>query len=169
MFRTPNRRIILLALAVLFLDQLTKQLVIHMIESEGERVVIRGFFKFVHWNNTGAAWSMFMGNNGVLAVIAVMALITLFFTKHHFEAHTLAGQIALGFIFGGISGNLLDRIRLHHVTDFIYFYMQRRGASEIYFPAFNVADSAICVGVGLMFLLSLKADRELQKPAQPQV
>lgn len=165
MFKTANRRIILLALAVLALDQLTKQLVIHLIEADGERVIIRGFFKFVHWNNTGAAWSTFTGNNGVLAVVAIIALVALFMAKHHFDAHLLTGQIALGFIFGGITGNLLDRIRVHHVTDFIYFYMQRRGASEIYFPAFNVADSAICVGVALMFLLSLKSDKALQKPA----
>jgi len=51
-------------------------------------------------------------------------------------------------------GNLIDRLRVKHVIDFLYFYLQQRGGSEIGFPAFNVADSAICTGVGLIFLLT---------------
>jgi lipoprotein signal peptidase len=63
-------------------------------------------------------------------------------------------------MFGGIIGNILDRIRHDHVVDFLYFYLQRRSGQEIGFPAFNVADSAICVGVGLLFVLSWQADAE---------
>ena len=64
------------------------------------------------------------------------------------------GQFALGLIFGGIVGNLIDRLTVKHVIDFIYFYVEQRGGKEIGFPAFNVADSAICTGVGLIFLLT---------------
>ena len=62
------------------------------------------------------------------------------------------GQIAFGLIFGGIAGNLLDRLlpSRQQVIDFIYFYVNQRDGGEIGFPAFNVADSGICIGVGLV-------------------
>ncbi len=109
-----------------------------------------------------------MGNNRVLAFVALVALIVLFLSRHYFDAHTLLGQISLGLIFGGILGNLIDRIVVKHVTDFLYFYLQRRGGGVLDFPAFNVADSAICVGVGLMFILSWKSEKGSPKPAEPQ-
>lgn len=167
MIRTPNGRIATVTLLVVVLDQFTKLMVNQLLGTGDEKVIIDGFFKFVHWGNTGAAWSLFMGKNGLLAVIAVVALFVLFRARHHFDAHTLLGQLALGLIFGGIIGNLIDRLRIHHVTDFIYFYLRRRGGDEIGFPAFNVADSAICIGVGLIFILSWKNDRLPASPAQP--
>jgi signal peptidase II len=63
-------------------------------------------------------------------------------------------------------GNLVDRLARQHVIDFLYFYIQPRGGNEIGFPAFNVADTAICTGVGLIFLLTLKNDRDA-KTAEP--
>lgn len=150
----PPRRIPLIALAVLLLDQLTKVIVLQVLEFPDERVVLEGFFKLVHWGNTGSAFSMFQGRNGVLALISIAAIVVLYLTRHHFDAHTVSGQVALGLIFGGIVGNLIDRIVHQHVIDFIYFYVIRRDGSELGFPAFNVADSAICVGVGLLFMLA---------------
>jgi signal peptidase II len=93
-----------------------------------------------------------------LAVFALLALIVLFLTRHHFDVHTRAGQVALGIISGGIAGNLLDRFLHGYVIDFIYFYLERRGAGDLGFPAFNVADTAICTGVALLFLLSWQKD-----------
>ncbi|HPC62924.1 MAG TPA: signal peptidase II, partial [Verrucomicrobiota bacterium] len=102
--RTPNRRIAAIALLVVGLDQLTKQMVLRFLGYAQEKVVVEGFFKFVHWGNTGAAWSMFRGNNELLAVVALVALVVLFLTRHHFDSRTLLGQIAFGLIFGGIVG-----------------------------------------------------------------
>jgi len=167
MISTPNRRIFLVAAFVIALDQFTKQLVNRLLRFDEEKVIIEGFFKFVHWNNTGAAWSLFNGRNNLLALIALVALFVLYRSRHHFDAHTLTGQAALGLIFGGIIGNLIDRVRIGHVTDFLYFHLDQRGGSEIGFPAFNVADSAICVGVGLIFILSLKHEKAPANPAQP--
>ena len=158
LFQKSNRRIAALALVVLVLDQFTKWLVLQTLDIGDEKIVIPGFFKFVHWVNTGAAWSRFSGNNGTLALVAILALVALFLTRHHFDSHTLSGQIAFGLIFGGIAGNLTDRLlpSRHAVVDFIYFYIQQRGGNEIGFPAFNIADSAICTGVGLIFLITWK-------------
>ena len=114
----------------------------------------------MHWGNTGAAWSLFRGNNELLAGVAVVALLVLFLSRHHFDSRTLLSQIAFGFIFGGIVGNLIDRLWAGHVIDFIYFYLERANGAEIGFPAFNVADSAICTGVGLVFLITWYSDHK---------
>src|SRR5437867_534703 len=149
----PNRRIALLALGVVALDQLTKQIVLRFLGNGQDKIVVDGFFKFVHWENTGAAWSLLTGYNLPLAIIAIVALVVLYFSRHHFYLRTWQGQAAFGLIIGGIVGNLIDRLRVGHVIDFICFYVQQRGGTEVSFPAFNVADSAICAGVGLVFLL----------------
>jgi signal peptidase II len=162
---TADRRIFVVALIVFALDQFTKYLVNHyLLLYVDEKVIIPGFFKFVHWGNTGAAWSLFTNRNGLLAIVGVVALFVLFQSRRHFDVHTKIGQLALGLIFGGIVGNLTDRLVLKQVTDFLYFYMERRGAQPIGFPAFNVADSAICIGVALIFVSTLKNDRASAKP-----
>jgi signal peptidase II len=168
LLRTRTSRIAAVALVVLVLDQVTKAIVLRYLGYAQEKVVIEGFFKVVHWGNTGAAWSLFRGNNTLLAVVAVIALVALFFGRHHFDSRSFLGQFALGLIFGGITGNLIDRIRVGHVVDFLYFYLQQTGGGEIGFPAFNVADSAICTGVGLIFLLTWLHERSAKSAeAQP--
>jgi signal peptidase II len=157
--RNGNSRIVTLALFVMALDQFTKFLVLKFLPYATERVIVPQFFSLVHWGNTGAAWSMFRGNNEILAIIGLGALIILFFSRHHFEVHTLGGQISLGLIFGGIVGNLIDRLFREHVIDFLYFYVIRRDGKEAGFPAFNVADTAICVGVGLLLILSWRSEQ----------
>jgi signal peptidase II len=159
-----NWRIVSLALFVFVLDQVTKLVVLKYLGYSQEKVVLKGFFKLVHWGNTGAAWSLFRGNNRILAIVALAALMILVWTRHHFDVHKLGGQISLGLIFGGILGNLLDRVRVGHVVDFLYFYLLRHDGDEAGFPAFNVADTAICIGVGLLFILSWKSD--LSQPAE---
>jgi signal peptidase II len=119
----------------------------------------------VHWQNTGAAWSSFTGKNGLLALIAVAALVILFFSRHHFNSHTLLGQFAFGLVIGGIMGNLVDRIVRQHVVDFLRFYIEPRGGSVWGFPAFNIADSAICVGVTLVFLMTWR-NEHAPKPVE---
>jgi signal peptidase II len=165
--RSSNGRIALIALSIVTLDQITKSLVLRFLGYAQEKIVIDGFFKLVHWGNTGAAWSLFRGNNELLAVVALLAIFILFFTRHHFDSGSLTGQFALGLIFGGIIGNLIDRVTVKHVIDFLYFYVQQRGGKEIGFPAFNIADSAICTGVGLIFLLTWKGERAPKPVAAP--
>ena len=162
-----TRRVGAIALMVIGLDQLTKGIVFRSLGYErDEKVLVDGFFKLVHWGNTGAAWSFFNGNNKLLAIIAIIALGILFFSRHHFDARTLLGQVGFGLIVGGIIGNLIDRIWAGHVIDFIRFYIQGSGGKEIGFPAFNIADSAICTGVGLIFLLTWKSERHVKEVAK---
>ncbi|MDB6052935.1 MAG: lipoprotein signal peptidase [Verrucomicrobiales bacterium] len=159
-----NSRIALVAFVSVVLDQISKMLVLAYMPVPAERTLINGFFKLVHWQNTGAAWSMFSGNNAALAIVSLLALLALFVFRHHFETRTPLGQISMGLIFGGIIGNVLDRLFRHHVVDFIRFFIVSRSGEELGFPAFNIADSAICVGVGLLFIISLRGEQSTAAP-----
>jgi signal peptidase II len=147
------RRVVLVAAAIVLLDQLTKLLVVRFIGTEGF-VVIDGFFNLVNWRNTGAAWGILQDRNEVLAIVSVLTILALYLFRHSFKFHQAGSAVALGLIAGGIVGNLIDRVRVHHVIDFLDFHT---GAHH--WPAFNVADSAICIGVGLYIILSWRADR----------
>ena len=109
----------------------------------GESVFEVGFFRLVHVYNTGAAFGLFQGQSFLLTIIALVSVIALllyaFFFHHKFPfLGSRLGKLALGLVLGGAVGNLIDRIYLGHVTDFIDFD---------FWPAFNIADSAIVVGV----------------------
>ena len=147
-----EKRVLIIAAIVLLADQLTKQMVVHTVDTKSQIVIIEGFLKLVNWHNTGAAWSQFQGKSLHLAIISFIALGALIHYRHHFEIHTKTGKVAMGMLIGGIIGNLIDRVAYQHVVDFIRFYLHQRGGGEIGYPAFNIADMGICVGVGLMFV-----------------
>jgi signal peptidase II len=151
--------VVLIAAAIAAADQLSKWLVVRFI-SEGEsRVVINGFFNLVHWRNTGAAWGIFQDYNSILAVVSVVTILVLLLFRHSFQLQHKTSRIALGLIAGGIVGNFLDRVRVGYVVDFLDFFVGRH-----HWPAFNVADSAICVGVALYIIVSWRSESE-SRPA----
>ncbi len=158
-----------IAIVIFVADQWSKYIVLEKMPVGQEVIVIDGFFKWVHWENTGAAWSLFSGNSEVLAIISLVAMMALFIFRRHFDGNTTMGKIALGLLFGGILGNLYDRLHPErgHVIDFIYFYVQRRSGGESGFPAFNIADSAICISVGLLLIISWREDiqERMRRPA----
>jgi len=170
MISPANRRMLLIAALVLALDQATKDMVLRLLGPRGDRVIIDGFFRLVNWGNTGAAWSLFRGQNEVLAWVSAAALVGLVLWRRHFHVQRLLGQISLGLICGGIAGNLIDRINpwRHQVVDFLRFYLYTRNGVEIGFPAFNVADSAICAGVGLLILVSCRQDSAAPARSAPE-
>ena len=150
--------VVLIAVAVATLDQITKWLVVRFIGSEESRIVVRGCFDLVNWSNTGAAWGILKGYNFVLVTASVLALVALCVFRHTFQLHRSGSRVAFGLIAGGIVGNLIDRVRFGHVVDFLYFYI-----GQYHWPAFNVADSGICVGLGLFIILSWRGDRDASK------
>ena len=150
--------VVLIAVAIAALDQLTKWWIVQALRPEESRVIIAGFFDLVNWRNTGAAWGLLRDYNLVLTFISILTVVALYFFRHSFQLHRWGSRLALGLITGGIIGNLIDRVRVGHVIDFLYFYVGR-----YHWPAFNVADSAICVGVGLYIILSWRQDRETTK------
>lgn len=142
--------VLLLGFAIALLDQLTKY-VVRLSFAVGEsRPVLDGFFDLTYVRNTGAAWGMLGGQNAWLTLLSVAMLIVMLVFRRSFLSDTWEHRVALGLMIGGIVGNLMDRLRLGWVTDFLDFHWR-----QYHWPAFNVADSAICVGVGIYILSAL--------------
>lgn len=141
----------LCSIAFLFaLDQLTKWLVIHSIPFDAERVIIPGFFTLVHWGNTGAAFSSFSQNNGVFIGLSALTLIALAIFAARGAFKHAATRVAVCLLSAGVLGNLTDRIRHHYVVDFLLFNLHVPFANP--WPAFNVADSCICIAATILVL-----------------
>jgi signal peptidase II len=164
------RRAVLIAAAIAIVDQFTKLLIAGYIDGRESLVIIDGFFNLVNWSNTGAAWGIFQRYNLVLAAVSVLTVVALYVFRRSFQMHRAGNVIALGLITGGIVGNLIDRLRLGHVVDFLDFYTNAepvaswlgRALGSNHWPAFNVADSAICVGVVLYIIGSWRSDHQTQ-------
>jgi signal peptidase II len=145
---------------ILLLDQWTKSMVLQKLPLYQRVNVIQGFFDLTHVRNTGGAFGIFGGEKGglgsilfvVVSLIAIGAIVFLFLRVKENEK-TLALSFSL--ILSGAVGNLIDRLRYGEVVDFLDFHL-----STYHWPAFNVADSAICIGIGLMALELLKGDRK---------
>jgi signal peptidase II len=144
----------LTAAVVFVLDQLTKWLVLRF--QPHELSVIGKFFQLTYVTNRGAAWGVFSRaeySNAILAAFSIAAVLLLFGFRRALAMQHLAQRLALGLIVGGIFGNLADRIQHGSVVDFLDFYL---GPWIGHWPAFNIADSAICVGVFVYLLLTLR-------------
>ena len=143
---------LLVALCVVLLDQASKEWVRGAFSLHESVPVMPGFFHLTYIRNTGAAWGMFSGQNIALSALALVMLAVLVVFRRKILPPGRVHRVALGLLCGGIVGNLFDRLRLDYVVDFLDFF--HRGW---HFPAFNVADSAICVGVGIYVLGTLLA------------
>ena len=152
---------LLVALLVILLDQATKEWVRSAFSLHESVPVIPGLFHFTYIRNTGAAWGMFSGQNLFLALLAFAMLVALVLFRRKLLPPGRLHRVALGLLCGGIVGNLFDRLRLDYIVDFLDFF---RGGWH--FPAFNVADSAICVGVGIYMLGTLLAKPPEAAPAR---
>ncbi|MFC1863670.1 signal peptidase II [Thermodesulfobacteriota bacterium] len=144
--KRPYSPFILPALFVVILDQVSKLAVINNIRLYESLPVIKGLFNLVHFRNRGMAFGI-MNKDEVglafyllcLATLAAIGLLIFWFTRLGVNEKGLIFGISL--ILGGALGNLIDRIRLHEVVDFLDFYI-----STHHWPAFNIADSAVTVG-----------------------
>jgi signal peptidase II len=143
------------ALAVVIVDQLTKLWVMTNFALHEQLTVISGFFNLVYITNTGAAFGFLAGDKTWLRQIffvgvSCAALIVIALAYKHLKKQSGIFVYGLGLIAGGAIGNLIDRLRFGSVVDFLDFYL-----GTYHWPAFNVADSAITVGVGLFLLGTL--------------
>jgi signal peptidase II len=163
------RRLLIISAVVLAADQATKAWIAAHLpfntfgEDGGAITVVRRFFYIVHVGNTGAAWSMFSGRSILLAALAAATLVAIFLGRRALGLAAAPMQACFGLICGGIAGNLVDRIARGHVVDFLDFHF----GTYIY-PTFNVADSAIFVGVALYIILSIRAPRPADKALTPR-
>ncbi|HKN16767.1 MAG TPA: signal peptidase II [Candidatus Sulfotelmatobacter sp.] len=158
---------LLIVVIVVLLDRWTKHLVAQRIRLYSHIQVIPGFFRLTHTENTGAAFSLFADSTapwktGLLIAFSVIALmvVSILLWKNQ-QAHIATG-VGLSLIMGGALGNLWDRLARGRVVDFLLVYVK-----QYQWPVFNLADSAIVVGAGLLVIEILFAKSNVQENAQP--
>ena len=138
---------LLLCFGIALADQVGKYAIRTSLPLGASIPVIDNFFNITHVRNTGAAWGMLGGFNTWLTLLSIIMLVLLILCRRAFIGGIAMNRWALGCMLGGIVGNMVDRIRLTFVIDFLDFHLGR-----YHFPSFNIADTAICVGVGLYML-----------------
>lgn len=153
----PARLGLMSALVVLVLDQLSKWWILAVVMQPPRVIEITPFFNLVLGWNTGISFGLFGGDGALnawvlpLLAAAVVAVVAYWLLR----ARTPGIGLSLGLIIGGAIGNIIDRLRLGAVVDFLDFH-----AFGFHWPAFNIADSGITVGAALMIFSSLLGDKE---------
>jgi len=148
---------------VVIVDQLTKLWIISNFVLHEQQNIIPGLFDLVYVTNTGAAFGFLAGSKSLLRQVffvgvGMVALVVIVYAYGHLKKQGKIFTYSLGLIGGGAVGNLIDRLRFGSVVDFLDFYL-----GSYHFPAFNAADSAITVGVGLFMLGTLLQHMEERK------
>lgn len=149
------RRYFLILGALLIADQLTKFWIISNFSMYETREIIPNFFNLVYVTNKGAVFSIFATIESPIrhyffVSIKSIALVGLTIAAFKMRAHHVLYNVSFAMIAAGAFGNLIDRLRYGAVIDFLQFYL-----GSYYWPSFNVADSSICVGVAILFVLNI--------------
>lgn len=147
-----KRKSLIIAIIVFLFDILIKYIVDKSFYYGILKSIIPNIFYLTKVYNEGAAWSIFSGDRYFLIIISFTALIFLLFYEKNFKKSKV-NALAFGLVYGGLIGNLFDRIRFGYVIDYLKFYI---GGYE--FPVFNLADTAIVVGFILMFIAIIKGE-----------
>ncbi len=147
------------AVIVLILDQISKAVFLGILEPGRSVAIIPGFFALTLVTNTGGVFGILRDLDGapravLFGLLPVVAIALMVWYARSLEDDRRSPLAAVGMILGGAAGNLVDRIRWGHVVDFLDAYV-----GEYHWPAFNLADSAICVGVALLLLDGLVSRR----------
>lgn len=147
--------------AVILLDQISKALIMGQMALNDSVTVITGFFNIVHAQNPGGAFGFLAGQGELIrrlifVLLSAVAIGVIYYLYVRTPVVQRLPQLSLALILGGALGNMIDRLRFGRVIDFLDFYIQ-----DLHWPAFNFADSAISIGIGL-FLLQMF----IQKPAK---
>ena len=148
---------------ILAADQISKIVIAANPSKYADLEIIPGFFYISYVKNTGAAWSMMSGQRILLCLIAIAAIagMTVFLLKAKRENNRLT-VYALTLMIAGAAGNLIDRLYLGYVRDFLHFYPLGYD-----FPVFNIADVSLCIGVGLLIFSTMIEDDEVKKKTDP--
>ena len=152
------------SIIVLILDQATKIFIDRTMDLHSSITVVENFFNITYIRNKGAAFGFLAETSFRLPffiLISIIAVVVIIGILRKLRPEQKLTAVSLSLIFAGALGNLIDRIRLGEVIDFIYVHWY-----EHYWPAFNVADSAICVGVFLL-AFDMLLDERRRKSAKP--
>ena len=140
------------ALFVIILDQFSKFYVMTSLLKDEHYIGVTSFFNIVQAWNTGVSFSMFNngGKLGLIVLSSIAVVVVIFLLRWMYKDNSKLIKVALGMIVGGAIGNLIDRIRYGAVYDFLDFHV-----SGHHWPAFNVADSFICIGAFLIVIYGI--------------
>lgn len=147
------RLLILISSCIIALDQFTKFLVRSRMNLGSSIVVIKGLLDISYVTNDGAAFGLFRGWNPIFIMVTFIAIVFIFVYYRQFK-DDLWMRIALGFLLGGAVGNLIDRIHIKQVIDFINFR---------WWPSFNVADISVCIGAGMLLIRIIRGEGKPKK------
>ncbi len=153
------------AAIVLLLDRLSKMWVMKNIPLYGEIAPIPSlypYFSFFHSANTGVAFGLFQGGTFIFTIIAGVAVIAIAVYSFHTGMQSWLMSLSLGLMLGGAAGNLWDRLAYGAVVDFI----KVQASDSLVWPMFNIADSAIVVGTGLLILYFFLDERKIRREKQ---
>lgn len=161
-----NRYSLLLAIAlpVIILDQATKLLIVRTLDMNGMITVIVNFFDIVHARNQGAAFGILRDSSirlPFLVTISLVAVVVILAVYRKLRPDQKLAAASLALVLAGAVGNLIDRARLGEVIDFLSVHWYQHA-----WPAFNVADSAICIGVGLMAIDMYREEKKKRHEAK---
>ena len=154
---------------VLVLDQASKAWVVASFRLYESRPVIPGLFNLTYLTNTGGAFGLFagppsLGRQMFFLAVGLAAMIGIWFVQRRLGASHRLYVFSLALISGGAAGNLVDRFRQGSVIDFFDFYL-----GSHHWPAFNIADSAITIGVALFLLLQWRQNRDGAEPSKDTI
>lgn len=158
------RFIFLLSLPLYALDQITKWFVLRHVHQDELHVVVPDFFSLVHVTNTGAAFGSFRNNNLFFIILSCVALGFVLALLLRRRSPDALRDFSLGMLLAGIMGNLTDRFLHGHVIDFLLFDLHIPFAHP--WPAFNVADSCICIAVVCFIIHSFRQNKAKAIPEE---
>ncbi len=169
--------ILFLSMPLYALDRLTKYLVLRDIAPDEPRVIVKGFFHLVNITNTGAAFGSFKDNNAFFIAISSFALLFALVLllrrpdavapskpRSLWRTHDAWRDVSLALLLAGVLGNLTDRLLYGHVIDFLLFDLHVPFARP--WPAFNVADSCICIAVVCFIIHSFRQKEPARLPGE---
>lgn len=142
--------LLVIVLFIAALDQAVKAIVVHRLNLHDSYPVLKGILSLVRIHNSGIAFGLFPGMPDVFTVITLISMIAVFYFYMSVSPKGFLLTVGCALIIGGALGNLIDRFRLGYVVDYIYFS---------FWPAFNVADSAVSVGVVMLMISFFRAEK----------
>jgi signal peptidase II len=165
-----KNRFYTVALLILVLDHLSKWIVRAKLNPDLPVEIIPGYLRLSYWENSGVAFGFFhevasSWKPYILAAMAIAAVIVIVIYGMRMPASRKLLQLSLAIMIGGILGNFVDRIIRGYVVDFIDFHIH----GSFYWPTFNIADSAITIGIALLLIDTIKSPVEEEVAEQPAV
>ena len=149
-----TKKFLTISFFLTFFDQIIKLIVTNFLKLGNSITIIPSFFKLTYVQNEGAAWSIFEGNRIFLILVSLVSLILIYFFLIKNKQLKQIESISYSILIGGLFGNLIDRISLGYVIDYLDFTI-----FNYPFPIFNFADICIVISVFLLLLINIKEEK----------